>query len=181
MASLAVPLELEEKRRQLLKRKALYPYAWTVPPPDADRVHQRGSIAVPAASTVTLILSYQVPANRFFWLTGLIQLYLGGTSSVTVPGDGNIAWDLDVNIPVGVTSLQGYQVQGFSETLAAGNGDFPYGNFSSGLNSPYPLAKPELLGPEDTLRSKASVTSTVNSNGGRLVTVFDGWLVPEDF
>lgn len=174
-------IRAESKVRELLKRKEAYPYAWQVPPPDADRVHAKGSIAVPAAATVTQILAYTVPANRWFWLTGLIQLYLGGASTVTTPGDGQIAWDLDVEIPVGVVNVNGYQVQGFSEQLSAGNGDFPYGNFQSGLNSPYMLSKPELIGPEKTLRSKVTVNSTVNGNGGRFVSIFEGWLIPTDF
>lgn len=167
--------------REIQKRKESYPYAWAVPPPDADRVHAKGSIGVPAASTVTQVLAYTVPANRWFWLTSIIQLYLGGTSTVTTPGDGQIAWDLDVNIPVGITSPQGYQVQGFSEILTAGLGDFPYGNFQQGLNTPYQLSKPELIDPEYTLRSKVTVNSTVNANGGRFVSIFQGWLVPVDF
>ena len=169
-----------EKRRAIYRRKDLYPYSWSVPPPEAERVHERGSIATPSANTVTQILSFQVPCNRFFWFTHILQLYLGGTSTVTTAGDGQIAWDLDVNIPVGVTnSLQGYQLRGFSETLVAGNGDFPYGNFQSGLNSPWQLVKPELIGPENTLRSKVSVNTTVAGNGGRFVTIFDGWLIPD--
>lgn len=175
-------IRAETRVRELMKRRELSPYPWQVPPPDADRVHAKGGIGVPAANTVTQILAYTVPANRWFWLTGLIQLYLGGTSTVTTPGDGQIAWDLDVDIPTGIASPQGYQVNGFSEILGTvGLSNFPYGNFQQGLNTPYLLSKPELIGPEKTLRSKVTVNSTVHSNGGNFVTIFDGWLVPTDF
>lgn len=166
-------------RRRAFNRKDLFPYTWTTPPPEAERIHEKGGIAIPAANTVTQILSYQVPANRWFWLTGLVQLYLGGNQgSAVLPGDGNVAWDLDVDIPVGITSLQGYQVHGFSETLTSGGGNFPYGNFQVGLNSPYQLPKPEGIGPEKTLRSKVQVSAT--ASGGRFVSIFDGWLIPLD-
>lgn len=167
-----------DKRRALYRRKDLYPYSWTVPPPEAERVHAKGSIALPSQNTATEVLKYQVPANRFFWFTAVIQLYNGGNATSLVVGDGSIAWDLSVNIPAGVTnSLQGYQINGFSEALSAGLGNFPYGNFQGGLNSPYPLVKPELLGPQDTLRSVVTVGAT--PSGGRIIAVFDGWLIPD--
>lgn len=170
----ALTAAAKQKRRE--RRYSDVPYEWLYPPPESDRVHVKGSIALPAASTETLVISYQVPANRRFYLSHLVQLYLGGSS--TTPGDGLLAWNLSVNIPVGVTtSLQGYYVNGFSEALSAGNGDFPLGNFQSGINSPYQLVKPEELGPEDTLRLTVNVNSVSTPTGGRIIGLFEGWLV----
>jgi len=170
-------IDAQQRRKVLFNRKDLYPYSWLQPPPEAERVHVPGSIALPAANTQTLVVSYQVPGNRYFWLVALIQMYVGGNQgSAVLPGDGNIAWSLDVNFAVGVTTPPGYTLQGFGETLSAGKGNFPYGNFQVGLNSPYQLQKPELLEPNDILYSKVTVSAT--PSGGRLVTILDGWLVP---
>lgn len=156
-----------ERLARPLERKAAFPFEWSYPPPNAIRVHQSASIATPAANTQTQVLAYEVPLNFTFYFTALIRLWIGGTGTV-IPGDGAILWVLDVNVPVGVTSPQGYPVQGFSDS-------FPYGNFSAGFYNPYPLVMPEVLKTGDTLRSKVTVNNT--PSGGRMVTILDGWLV----
>jgi hypothetical protein len=172
---------VEDRKRELLKRKDLHPYTWLNPPPESIRVHAKGAIAIPAANTPTQVLSFQVPNNMFFWFTHVLQLYIGGNQGTGVlPGDGTIAWDWDVNLEVGGTNPSAYQIQGFSEILGTvGKGNFPLGNFQVGLNSPYPLVKPELLGPEDILRNKVTVNAT--PAGGFFVAMADGWLVKYDF
>lgn len=158
------------------RRASEYPYEWISPPPESIRVHQKASIAPPAATTETLVLSYEVQGNYKFYLTGLFQQLIGGTANV--PGDGQIAWNWTINTTVGaITATQGYYLQGFTETLSAGSGNFPLGNFQGGFNSPYVLAKPEELGPHDILRNTVIVNSTVSAGGGRFVSLIDGWLV----
>lgn len=165
-------LQAAELLRQLQDRRNLWPYEWVFPPPDSQRVHQEASIDVQTGLTPGVqgqVLQYQVPNNYSFYLNGLVQLYIG--SSAFVPGDGNVVWDLDVNIPLATTSPQGYPVQGFS------NSGIPKGAYISGIFAPYPLApKPEKLGPLDTLRSKVTITGQITT--GRIIAIFDGWLLP---
>ena len=159
----------EIQRRNLRLEK--WPYEWVYPPPDSERVHFEATIDVSTMvpGTQTLIAEYQVQNNYNFQFTGLVQLYLGQNSFV--PGDGSIVWFLDVNIPLGVRTPQGYPVQGYDRS------GIPKGGFVSGVIMPYPLApKPEPLAPLDFLRSKATIQPNINQ--GRLVTIFDGWLIP---
>ena len=166
-----------DKLRRLADRRAQWPYEWVFPPPDSQRVHQEASLDVATgasggplvAGTQYQVLAYQVQNNYRFMLNGLVQLYIG--SNTFVPGDGNVTWNLDVNIPVGITSPQGYPVQGFD------NSGIPKGAYFSGIYAPYPLApKPEIIGPSDTLRSKVTVSSSITT--GRIIAIFDGWLLP---
>jgi hypothetical protein len=155
----------------LQHRRDLWPYDWVFPPPNYKRVHQEASIAVSSLTpgTQAEVLVYTVPNNYRFMLNGLVQLYVG--SSAFTPGDGNVKWDLDVNIPAGVTSPQGYPVQGFS------NSGIPKGAYQSGIFAPYPLAPaPEEINPLDQLRSKVTVTAQITT--GRVIAIFDGWLLP---
>ena len=164
---------LEELERRVQDRRDQWPYPWVFPPPDSERVHQEGTLDV---STLTpaiaaQVLSYEVQGNYRFRLNGLVLLYVG--SGVFTPGDGNIVFGLDINVPIGVTSLQGYPVQGFD------NSGIPKGAYQSGVYAPYPLApKPEVIGPEDTLRAKVTVSAGIQGAGGRVLAIFDGWLEP---
>ena len=169
----AEALKAAELLRRLQERRELWPYPWVFPPPDSERVHVEGSVDVSTltAGTAAQILAYEVQGNYQFRLNGLVQLYIG--QGVFVPGDGNVVWGLDINVPIGVTSLQGYPVQGFD-----GSG-IPKGLYQSGISAPYPLApKPEVIGPENTLRAKVTVTAGIQGAGGRAIAIFDGWLEP---
>ncbi len=156
--------------RKEQSRRDLWPYEWTFPPPDAELVHAEGTVAVSTLTpgTQAQVLSYQVQNNYRFMLASLVQLYVG--SSSFVPGDGNVSWVLDVNIPIATTSLQGYPIPGFSPS------GIPKGGYQSGVFAPYPFPKPRVLAPSDTLRSKVTITSQITT--GSILAIFDGWLLP---
>ena len=171
MVSGTEAIRAAELLRKLEDRRALWPYDWIYPPPDSQRVHQEFVLQVSAITPGTQIQigAYQVQNNYRFMFTGLVQLYIG--QSAFTPGDGNVVWALDINIPVGVTSPQGHPVQGFSPS------GVPKGAYISGVFSPYPLTpKPELLAPLDTLRSKVTITGNITT--GSFVTIFEGYLLP---
>lgn len=151
-------------------RRDQWPYPWTFPSPDSTRVHQVGVVAAPAAATQTLVAQYNVPSGYQFCLQYLTALYIGAGFT---PGSGDITWVLDVNTPLGVATTQGYQVNGFQNSL------IPYGGYQGGLFAPWQLSKPEILGPLDQLRSK--ITTTVNITPGApnfFISIFDGLLWP---
>jgi hypothetical protein len=164
-------LRAADKLRKEQERRDQWPYEWVYPPPGSQRVHQEFTLQVSAITPGTQILigSYQVQNNYRFMFTGLVQLYVG--ASAFTPGDGNIIWVLDVNIPIGVTSIQGYPIQGFSPS------GIPKAGYSSGVFAPYPLApRPEILGPLDTLSSKVTITGQITT--GAFLTIFEGYLLP---
>ena len=160
-----------DKLRRQQKNRDLWPYEWIYPPPDSQRVHQEFTLQVSAITPGTQIEigEYQVQNNYRWMFTGLVQLYVG--ASAFTPGDGNIVWVLDVNIPIGVAAIQGYPIQGFSPS------GVPKAGYSSGVFAPYPLApKPEILGPLDTVRSKVTITANITT--GVFITIFEGYLLP---
>ena len=152
------------------KRLEQWPYEWLFPPPDSERVHVEGSLDVQtiAGGPAVEVLEYQVQNNYKFRLTGIVQIYVG--QNAVVPGDGNVLWGLDINIPLGQDAPQGYPVQGFDQS------GISKGGFISGVIMPYPLSKAEELKPLDTLRSKVTVSSQITA--GRVITIFDGWILP---
>lgn len=157
--------------RKLQSRRELWPYDWIYPPPDSQRVHQEGSVDVSTLTpgTAAQVLAYQVQNNYKFMLNGLVLLYIG--QNTFVPGDGNVVFGLDVNIPIGITAPQGYPVQGFDQS------GIPKGGYISGIFAPYPLApKPEKINALDTLRAKVTVSGSITQ--GRVIAIFDGWLLP---
>ena len=184
MASLAVPLVrrvvsgVEQIRAaarlaKLQRNRDLWPYEWVFPPPDRERVHQEASsdVSTMTAGSANQVLSYQVQNNYRFMLNGLVLLYIG--NGIFTPGDGNIVFGVDVNVPIGVTSLQGYPVQGFD------NSGIPKGAYASGVYAPYPLAPcPEIIGPSDTLRLKVTPSAGIVASVGRVIAICDGWLLP---
>lgn len=171
MVSGSEAVKAANQLRSLQSRRDLWPYEWVFPPPDSQRVHQEASIDVSTLTpgTAALVLAYEVQINYRFMLNGLVSLYIGSNSFT--PGDGNVVFGLDINVPIGVTSLQGYPVQGFD------NSGIPKGGYISGIFFPYPLApKPEIIGPGDTLRSKVTISASITQ--GRVIAIFEGWLLP---
>lgn len=159
--------------RQRQDRRDQWPYEWVFPPPDSERVHQEGTVDVTTltAATAGLVLSYEVQGNYRFYLNGLVLLYIG--NGIFTPGDGNVVFGLDINVPIGVTSLQGYPVQGFD------NSGIPKGAYANGIYAPYPLGpRPEIIGPENTLRAKVTASAAIVASIGRVLAIFDGWLAP---
>jgi len=148
-------------------RRDEWPYPWCFPAPRASRVFRVNSVLSPNVATETEVLLYRVPQGYRFWLTALVQTYVGAGFTA---GSGDILWTLDKNRPVGVAALQGETIQGF------GSLGIPLGS----LYFPWPLEMPELLGPTDELRSKVLTTSAIPVGGNNYFhSIFCGWLEPE--
>ena len=166
----AEAIQAAEALAKLQRNRDLWPYPWSFPPPDGERVHVEGIIAAPAAATQTVVASYQVDNGFNFILDSIITIYTG---SGFILGAASIAWVLDINQPLGSNVVQGYPVQGFQSS------NIPKGGLQGGVFAPYKLAKPEILAPTDTLRSK--VTTTVDIPAGApnyFISIFDGWKIP---
>ena len=91
-------------------RRDEWPYPWCFPAPRASRVFRVNSVLSPNVATETEVLLYRVPQGYRFWLTALVQTYVGAGFTA---GAGDILWTLDKNRPVGVAALQGETIQGF--------------------------------------------------------------------
>jgi hypothetical protein len=154
---------------RLQKQRDEWPYWWKFPAPDATRVHKEGVIVAPAAATQTIINQYQVPSGYKFALQFLTQIYIG---SGFTPGSGDITWVLDINNTL-AGAIQGFPVQGFQSTLV------PYGGYQNGVFAPWMLAKPEIIGPLDVLRSKVTTTAAITPGAPNFfISIFDGLLYP---
>lgn len=153
----------------LQRNRDLWPYNWIYPPPDGERVHVEGVIVAPAAGVQTVVAQYTVDNGFNFVFTHVIQLF---TQSWDI-GSGDITWVLDINQPLGGGVVQGYPVQGFTSS------NVPKGALQGGVFAPYPLPKPEILSPTDTLRSKVTTTASIVAGApNRFISIFLGWKVP---
>jgi hypothetical protein len=163
--TIAAAQELRQERAS----KSQWPYPWTFAPPGAIRVtaglDATGTILVPtAAAGATLGLAYTVDEGFQFALEKLVAIYLGG--AILLPGD--FTWSLTLNQPIGVTTFQGSPIQGF------GNVDVPLGS----LQFPWPLEKPEIFAPNDTIRSVFTNVNLPDGAGNFFKTIFLGWKWP---
>jgi hypothetical protein len=166
-ASVIAANEVREHRAQ----QSQWPYPWVYPPPGAVRVtagaDTSGTLIVPAAATPTEGLLYTVDEGFQFCLDRIVVLYLSaGNVGAWNPGDS--AWSITVNRPVGVTSFQGYEVQGFSGV------DVPLGT----LQIPWPLEMPELFDPGDSIRVVHTNTNLANGGNNYFKSILLGWRWP---
>jgi hypothetical protein len=156
-------------------RRDQWPYPHAFPPPSAQRVQREGTIAAPAVGTQTVVLAYTVPLGFRFWITDIVQGYSGAGM---VPGRGDATWQLDKNSPIGLAPLQALVIDGF------GASSVPFGCWMNGVVSsffPWPLRMPELLEPNDVLRSKITTTVAITAGDPNYFTsMFLGWLVPAE-
>jgi len=160
-----------EELREMREKKTEWPYPWCFPPPGAIRVtagaDSSGTLAVPAAATPTQALLYTVDQGFVFALESLVVTYLNaGKLGAWSPGDAS--WTLDVSRPVGVTTFQGYDVQGLT------NVDIPLGT----LQIPWPLVKAELFKPNDALRIVFTNTNLSQGNPNFIKAMLLGWRWP---
>lgn len=136
------------------------------------RVHDEHFLAVPSNNNQALIGAYTVPTGMYFVFKWLVQVYIG--SSSWTPGDGNIIWVLDIDIPLtGTQPTQGMKVNGWQSSR------IPYGGYNSGLYAPWELEEPEIIEGNSILRSKVTINSA-NITTGQFVTIFGGSQWPRD-
>ncbi len=166
-ASVAAANEVREHRAQ----KSQWPYQWSYPPPGAVRVtagaDSSGTLVVPVAATPTEGLLYTVDEGFQFCMDKLVVIYLAaGNIGAWSPGDAE--WSLTVNQPVGVTSFQGYSVQGFQAV------DVPLGS----LQITWPLEMPELFDPSDQIRVVFTNTNLASGGTNFFKAILLGWRWP---
>jgi hypothetical protein len=144
-----------------------WPYEWRYPPLKSIRREPAGSIVAPAVATVTQILAFTVPQGFSYVWEGLLLTYDGGAF---VPGSGDIVWSVDVDTPIGITSLANAPLADLQRIL------FPRGSFGGG---PWKLAKAETLKAGQTLRAKVTTTGTITPGAPNYFSaLFGGWLIP---
>jgi hypothetical protein len=157
--------------RERREQQTQWPYPWIYPPPEAIRVtagaDTSGSLLVPAAATPTQGLLYTVDEGFQFCLDRLVVEYIAaGQVGAWNPGDAT--WSITANQPVGVTSFQGYVVQGFSAV------DVPLGS----LQIPWPLEMPELFDAGDQVRVVFTNTNLAQGAGNTFKSILLGWRWP---
>lgn len=165
LAGAAVRADRESKQQ--------WPYPWSYPPPGATRVtaglDASGTIVTPAQNVAAVQgLAYTVDQGFQFALTGLVVIYINGTTANLGIAPGAFTWSLDVNLPVGVSSFQGSPVQGFTAV------DVPIGS----LSAPWPLPMPEFFQSNDCIRSKFVNLSASVGAPNYFKTVLLGWKWP---
>jgi hypothetical protein len=163
-------LKVADQLRKHQSNQELWPYEWLFPPKYARRVRAPGTldVATMVAGTQAVIVGYTVPTGFSFVHTHILRSI--GNATGFIEGSGNALWSLDVNIPLGVPSVQGYQVQGFaldSVTLGSFNGQPIF---------PWPMVQPEIYKSLDLIQDK--VTITVDITGGIFYSCLIGYLVP---
>lgn len=113
-------VELQEMMRDWATARRS-PYGIPIPR-TAIPVTKFGSVGVPAAFGVEIVVvTYQVKANFFGLICGLVAGYSG---TGTAPLAGDVTFRVDIDRPLGLTT-------GFSEK-DYGNVPFPLGNFTNG-------------------------------------------------
>lgn len=93
--------------RQQAERREAWPYLHIYSPPNAEPVHEIGTIETPDQGSTAVVLTYTVPSGYRFYLRAIVQNYVGGAF---VPGDA--LWTIDRNRPVGIADIQGQPEQG---------------------------------------------------------------------
>jgi hypothetical protein len=152
----------------LVERRDAWPFPHSYAPPNSQRVQVVQSIAAPVVGVQAVVAAYTVPLGFRFWLTDIVQLFTG---SGFIPGRGDATWQLDKNSPVGIANLSALLIDGFAAL------DVTLGS----LLFPWPLRMPELLEPNDVLRSKVTTTAAIAAGTPNYFTsMFLGWLVPAE-
>src|SRR5271157_1295602 len=138
------------------------------PSKNAIDIYVSGSLAAPAPTVLTLLLSYQVPSGHQFALTGVMWTF--DPIAGFVPGSGDIIWTLDVNNPLTPSALAiaGRFVQGFGSELS------PIGSYEK----PWWFSRPRIFAPSDLIQLKVLTTVAIAQNSGNFNSRFIGYLWP---
>jgi len=163
-------LKASDRIRKQHNNQEDWPYEWLFPPKYARRIRPHGTLAVSAmtAGTQAVVLAYTVPTGFVLVLTHLFRTICN--PSGFVEGTGTATWVLDINRPLGVTSIQGYPVQGFEQDVVT------LGSVAGQPLYPWPLIQPEILQSLDLLQEKVTITSDISD--GVFYSCFVGYLVP---
>ena len=139
------------------------------PSQNAIDIYVSNSLAAPAPTVLTVLLSYQVPSGHQFALTGVMWNFEGPPGGF-VPGSGDIIWTLDVNNPLTPSALAiaGRYIQGFGSELA------PIGSYEK----PWWFSRPRIFAPSDLIQLKVLTTIAINQNSGNFNSRFIGYLWP---
>lgn len=162
----ATAVRAAQSLRPPKRSKVPVPFPWDLPPENSKMIYQQGVIASPAQGvTPAVVVSYQVPDGFYFTLRGRINVFTG----VTVEGSGDVAWTTDVDTPVGITSPQGYPLQGMADE------PFQVGSLTG---SPFPIIGRLVFEPNDIIRVKVLNTSVGVGAPNYFISVLMGWLWP---
>jgi hypothetical protein len=164
-------IQAAQQLMQERRAKGSWPYAWSYPPPDAERVtaglDSSGTIPVPVAATETEGLLYTVDDGFNFVLVSLVVEYINA-GKLGAPDPGDFTWSLTKNRPAGVNTFQGSAVQGFSEV------DLPLGTFQI----PWPLVCGEIFAPGDQIRTLFTNTNLTPADPNFFKSILLGWRWP---
>jgi hypothetical protein len=147
------PVSLVELQQMMRDWAAARHTPYGIPiPRTAVPVTKFGLVQVPAAfGTEIVVVTYQVKANWFSLLTGLVAGYSG---TGTAPLAGDVTFRVDIDRPLGLTT-------GFSEK-DYGNIPFPLGNFTFGPVWPVEFRHMN----SETIRLKATPVQTMGLGAG---------------
>jgi len=166
----AAALKVADQIRKHQSNQELWPYEWIFPPKYAKRQRPHGTktVASMTVGTQAVILAYTVPTGFVFVHTHILRALCNAAGFIE--GSGNATWQLDVNRPVGISSPQGYLVQGFE------NDTVTLGAFSGQPLFPWPLVQPEVYQSLDLIQDKVTITADITD--GIFYSAFVGYLVP---
>lgn len=151
--------------RQQAERREAWPYLHIHPPPNAEDVHEIGTVETPAQGSTAVVLTYTVPSGYRFYLRAIVQNYVGGAFS---PGDA--LWTVDRNRPVGIPDVQGQPEQGLVNVPV-----------DVGLLKPFEpdvFRRAREFEELDVVRSKATNVNLGVAAPNFFVSAFLGYIVP---
>jgi len=141
------------------------PFPWDLAPKDSKPVCASGSILSPAQGATVTVCQYQVPDGFQFALKGRINVFTG----TLILGSGDALWTTDVNRTPGVTTPQGWPIEGMSgETFGVG----------SLTEGPFPVYGYLVFDPNDIIRVRATNVSVDTSAPNFFISVLMGWIWP---
>lgn len=160
--------------RRARNKQEVWPFPWVEPPPGSVHVFRPGTIRAPVDTAKTLILSYQVPNTYLFCLSSIVLWYSNTSGSFLpwVPGDGSVAFNLEINNSGNVADAS--QARAFKD----------YGNVLFPLGSPIQGAWPISAGQHSVLNSREILSASVTVDptaitDGYFTAIFKGWIWSE--
>jgi len=141
------------------------PFPWDLAPKDSRPVYEHGAVASPAQGSTVTVVEYHVPDGFQFALRGRINVYTG----TMVIGSGDALWTTDVNRKPGVTTPQGWGIEGMTAE--------PYG-VGSLTGGPFPVHGYLVFDPNDIIRVRASNVNVDADAPNYFISVLMGWIWP---